>query len=168
MPIPGFKKNRTLLDESLATVDAHLGTVDVWGRPAGAELLIDGEPAGTLPLSGAIKVPAGTVELTVRAKNFVPATRRLEISPGANVREHVVLREISIVVPPPPTEAVSGVAVTSSPEPAQRSDDGEHGSVFTRWWFWTAAAVVVAGGVTAAVLATRKGSDCDATTCSTF
>ena len=170
---PWIKKNRKLLDESLATVDAHLGTLDVWGAPEGAQVLIDGEPAGTLPLSIAIKVPAGTVELTLRAKNFVETTRKLEISPGASVREHVVLREISIAAapPPPPTPpetAVPAVAVSPSPSTGPAADDDEHRSIFTRWWFWTIAAAVVAGGVTAAVLVTRKGSDCTATTCSTF
>lgn len=165
---PWIKKNRKLLDESLATVDGHVGTLDVWGAPEGAQVLIDGEPAGTLPLTTAIKVPAGTVELTLRAKNFVETTRKLEISPGANVREHVVLREISIAAPPPPPAEtpVPAVAVSRSPERAQ--PDEENRSIFTRWWFWTIAAAVVAGGVTAAVLVTRKSSDCSATTCSTF
>jgi hypothetical protein len=43
------------------------------------------------------------------------------------------------------------------PPPARRP-------FYTRWWFWTAAAAaVVAGSVTAAVLATRPGSDIDRT-----
>ena len=168
---PWIKKNRKLLDESLATVDAHVGTLDVWGAPAGATVLIDGEPVGTLPLPNAIKVPAGTVELTLRAKNHVELTRRLELSPGANVREHVVLREISIAAPPPappPETPVPAVAVSSPPAGAQTGDDDENRSIFTRWWFWTIAAAVVAGGLTAAVLVTRKGSDCSGTACSNF
>jgi hypothetical protein len=166
---PWIKKNRKLLDESLATVGGHLATLDVWGTPEGAEILIDGEPAGTLPLPVALKVPAGTVELTLRAKNFVPSTRKLEISPGANVREHVVLREISIAVAPPPAEpAAPAVAVTTPPAATQpAAEDDDRGSIFGRWWFWTIAAVVVAGGVTTAVLLTRS-SDCGAGTCSTF
>jgi hypothetical protein len=166
---PWIKKNRKLLDESLATIDGHLALLDVWGSPDGAEVLIDGEAAGTLPLPAAIKVPAGTVELTVRAKNFVESARRLEIRPGANVREHVVLRELSMVpAAPPPAPAAPAVAISQPADGGQASDDDEHRSIFSRWWFWTVAAVVVAGGVTGAVLATRKSSDCSATTCSTF
>jgi hypothetical protein len=166
---PWIKKSRRLLDESLATVDAHLGSLDVWGQPEGAEVVIDGDVAGTLPLAAPLKLQAGTVELTVRAAHFLPATRKLEISSGANVREHVVLRAVPVV-----TQAVApdsgpqpAVAVTPTPDRTP-SDDDDHGSVFTRWWFWTIAAAVVAGGVTAVVLATRKPSGCDATTCSTF
>ncbi|HVT70473.1 MAG TPA: hypothetical protein VHF26_22195, partial [Trebonia sp.] len=130
--------------------------------------------------------------------HFVPVTRKLDISSGASLREHVVLREVSIAAPPPPPPvdqtgtlggflgppattplgkaqlrqrepaAVPAIAVTPLPSNQAASDGDEDGSIFTRWWFWTAAAAVVAGGVTAALLVTRKGSDCAASTCSNF
>ncbi len=93
---PWIRKNRRTLEESLANVGGHLASVDIWGPPDGAQILIDGEPAGALPLSAPIRVPADTVEVTVRADGFVPAKRKLELSPGANVREHVVLHAIDV------------------------------------------------------------------------
>jgi hypothetical protein len=165
-----IKKNRRTLEESLAIVGGHLGTLDVWGEPAGAEVSIDGDRVGTLPLDAPLHVPAATIELTVRANGFATSTRKLELSPGANVREHVVLRAVDVTPKPIAGPAVTP-AVVGAPPPAVRATpagDDEHGSVFTRWWFWTIAAVVVAGGVTAAVLATRKSAGCQATTCSTF
>jgi hypothetical protein len=168
---PWIKKNRRTLEESLSAVGGHLGSLDVWGDPQGAEVLIDGERAGYLPLTSAIKVPAETIDLVVRAGGFVSAKRKLEISPGASVREHVVLRPVDVtpVAPPAASTAVPAVAVT--PTPAGSGGDGtadESPSIFTRWWFWTITAAVVAGGVTAAVLVTRKDAGCAGTTCSNF
>jgi hypothetical protein len=167
-----IKKNRHTLEESLTAVGGHLGSLDVWGDPQGAEVLVDGERAGYLPLESPIKVPAETIDLVVRAGGFVSSSRKLEISPGASVREHVVLRPVPVtpVAPPVASSAVPEAAVT--PTPAGSGGEAaadESPSVFSRWWFWTIAAVVVAGGVTAAVLVTRKDSSgCTAGTCSTF
>jgi hypothetical protein len=165
---PWIRKNRRTLEESLANVGGHLASVDIWGPPDGAQILIDGEPAGALPLSAPIRVPADTVEVTIRADGFVPAKRKLELSPGANVREHVVLHAIDVTPQPPPTPAAAPVVHLAPTDSPAESPAEQHPSIFTRWWFWTIVAVVVAGGATAAVLATRKDSSCTVGTCTNF
>ena len=168
---PWIAKHRARIEQSLAFVRDHLATLDVWGSPEGAEILVNGEPMGTLPLASPLRVAAGTTQLSVRAKGFTPALRTLELAAGSNERERVVLLAQEL---PPPGEASPA---TTTPGPAesllsQPAPAEEHPSIARRWWFWTAAGVVVAGGVTAIILATHKSGDgCTAgpaTTCSTW
>ena len=165
---PWIRKNRRTLEESVANVGGHLASVDIWGPPDGAQISIDGEPAGAFPLSAPIRVPADTVEVTVRADGFVPAKRKLELSPGANVREHVVLHAVDVAPQPPPAPVAAPVVHLSPTDSPGESPADAQPSIFTRWWFWTIVAVVVAGGATAAVLATRKDSSCAVATCTNF
>jgi hypothetical protein len=155
---PWIAKNRATIEKSLTFVGEHLATLDVWGSPDGAEIFVNGESMGTLPLTSSLRVAAGTTQLSVRAKGFTPALRTLELAAGANERERVVLlaQEVS-----PPGEAASPaaapgpvVSLSSQPEPVEA-----HPAITSRWWFWTLAGVVVAGGVTAIVLATHKSGD---------
>lgn len=167
-----IRKNRHPLEQALSTISGHLAWLDVWGQPDGAEILLDGEPAGALPLAGPLRVPAETVELAVRAKGFVSASRSVELSPGANVREHVVLHAVDITpqLAPSPAAAAApgGSIIAASPVASGQGSDQDHPSVFTRWWFWTIAAVIVGGATAAVVVETRKGSSCTATTCTNF
>jgi hypothetical protein len=170
---PWIKKHRNTLDESMTFVQGHLATLDVWGAPDGAEVLVNGEQVGTLPLPSPLRVDAGTTQLSVRATGFLPAVRTLELAVGANQREHVVLLAQSVpaaaqpLEPAAPAAAPAPVAsLSSQPGPATE----ESPSIFTRWWFWTLAGVVLASGVTGIVLATRKtDSGCTTgATCTTW
>jgi hypothetical protein len=159
---PWVHKHRSTLDESMTFVQGRLATLDVWGVPDGAEILVNGESVGTLPLPAPLRVTAGTTQLSVRAKGYTPSVRTLELAVGANQREHVVLLAQEATAPPAepaaPAPATAVSAVSLSPQPAAAD---ERPSIFGRWWFWTLAGAVVAGGVTAVVLATRKsGGGC--------
>jgi hypothetical protein len=155
---PWIAKHRATIEQSLAFVRDRLATLDVWGSPEGAEIVVNGEPMGALPLANPLRVPAGTTQLSVRAKGFTPALRTLELAAGSNQRERVVL--LAEEAPPPggaapaATTAAPAASLLSQPAPAEAQP-----SITSRWWFWTVAGVVVAGGVTAIVLATRKSGD---------
>jgi hypothetical protein len=167
---PWIKKHRGTLDESLKFIDGKLATLDVWGSPDGAEILIDGEAAGTFPLASPLRVAAGTVQLIVRAKGFAPSTRTLDLAAGANEREHVVLLAQD-ATPPVAAEPPAGAAVPTIATTPQPASEEEHGGITSRWWFWTLAGLVVAGGVAGVLIATHKsGTSCPATdmTCSSW
>jgi len=169
---PWVRKNRRPLEQSLSAVDGHLGTLDVWGDPEGALVLVDGDPVGKLPLEAPLRVPAETIDLAVRARGFVSLARKLDVAPGASVREHVVLRLVEATpVPPAVVPAVApAAAVTPAPPetPADAAPADESPSIFGRWWFWTIAAAVVAGGVAGGLLLTRKPASCMGSVCSSF
>jgi len=167
-----IKKNHAALDGALRTIDAHLGSLEIWGEPAGAEVLFNDNPVGTLPATGGVRVEIGRVTFSVRARGYVGTTRTVDVKSGNALRENVVLAAatpapgpIPAAVPlsaPQPLRSEEPPSLVARPQ-ASSNEENER-PLYARWWFWTAVAVVAAGGVTAAVLLTRgHSSSCDAT-----
>lgn len=88
---PWIKKNERALKDSFAVVQEHVGRLEMWGTPDGAEVLLDGEAVGTLPMVP-MTVATGTLVVTVRAQGYLEISRTVEIRKGMFLREHVVLR----------------------------------------------------------------------------
>jgi hypothetical protein len=178
-------KNRPILDQSLTTIETHLGRIDVWGSPDGAEVFIDGKGIGKLPSASAWTL-AGRVELRASAPGRIDVQRTVEISPGARAREHVELRTQSprleaLATPTEPgtapgadlghTPVVAGSSASStSSENAAVTDESK--PLLHQWWFWTLVGAAAVGvGATAIVVATRHGGGgdtCDPATCTTW
>ena len=162
-----IKKNLTALRKSAEVVASHVGSLEVWGTPAGAEILVNGAPAGVFPLAQPLRVPSGTLSLTVRAAGYVELARAVDVAAGGVTRERFELprkpaASLAAVAPPASAGTTVGPLIRSpaSPNdgsPAARADEGSP-SIASRWWFWTAVgAVVVAGSVTAFLLTRDKG-----------
>jgi tetratricopeptide (TPR) repeat protein len=154
---PWIKKNLMALRKSAEVVASHVGSLEVWGTPAGAEVLVNGSPAGVFPLAQPLRVPSGTQSLTVRAPGYIELARAVEVAAGGVARERFELPRkpsASLAAVAPPASAGSSAGPSVAPlirSPA--SDNAESPSIASRWWFWTAVgAVVVAGGVTAFLL----------------
>ena len=88
---PWIRKNLSTLNGAVDVIRKHLGSLDVIG-PAGAELLIDGRAAGTLPLAKPARVPIGSLTIEVKKDGFFPATRPVSIAAGELTRESVDLQ----------------------------------------------------------------------------
>jgi len=84
---PWIKKNRPAIAASLATIAGHVGQLDVVGQPAGAEVRIDGEAIGQLPLAHPITVTAGGVAVEVSARGYLTILRTTMVSVGQLTRE---------------------------------------------------------------------------------
>jgi tetratricopeptide (TPR) repeat protein len=168
---PWIKKNETVLRKSKEMVGTHLGSIEVWGTPDGAQVLVNGSEVGVLPLKSALRVSVGTVPITVRASGYVEVSRVVEVAAGTMARERFELaRKVA------PSLGVAGTKprdgggrAANKPKPlvdvtARRTEpDEESGSVFSRWWFWTAVGtVVVAGAVTAFLVTRPKDNGCAA------
>ena len=95
-----IQKNGKTLESSLSSVRDHLGSLQVLGEPAGAEVVIEGEVRGTLPMEKPLRVRAGECRFDVRAKGYESVSRSLQISPGDLTRETV---KLSAVAAPEPT-----------------------------------------------------------------
>jgi hypothetical protein len=167
---PWIQKNRAALSKAAAAVADHLGTVEVWGGPAGAEVVINGKHVGTLPSVPAVRVVAGTCSMLVTASGFEDLTRTIKVDPGQLVRENVQLVARRVVTDPatvaaprqPAPQPQPLLAAPASPvDPASQpaTDPSEPSpGILHRPWFWVAVGVVVAGAVTAAVLLSRSDS----------
>jgi hypothetical protein len=173
---PWIRKNAATLKGALDTIRRHLGSLDVIG-PAGAELLVDGRNAGTLPLKKPVRAPIGSLTLEVRKDGFFPATRPVSIVAGQLTRESVDLQPQPVAAPPPPPPiraAAPEARPTGIPEaaagapPVQPAAERSTGGGVQRTLAWTTAigALVGAGaGVAALLIHSAKVTDANDVPC---
>ena len=152
-------KNRTTLEESLGTIQAHLGRVEVIGDPAGAEVSVNGRSVGKLPLDP-VKVSAGQVDVEMHASGYVSAQRTLSIVGGQYQRvvihlakEGPAAEEPKLAASPEPSPA------PAAPAPAVADDGPSSTRVALKW---TAAGLAGAGLVTGVVFTLLHSHNVDA------
>jgi hypothetical protein len=97
---PWIKKNRAVIDESMRTVKTHIGSLEVTGAPAGAEVLVNGRKVGQLPLGGGVRVNAGDVDVELNAPGHLRGFRTVKVNAGDF--QTVVIRLQAVEQPPPP------------------------------------------------------------------
>ena len=165
---PWIRKNLSTLNGAADVIRKHLGSLDVIG-PAGAELLIDGRVAGTLPLAKPARVPIGSLTIEVKKDGFFPSTRPVSIAAGELTRESVDLnpQPVAPVVRTPPVTTpaegggtagpLSGIPGHTEPVTARPGDEPERSSGVSRTLAWVAAGGALLGaGVGAAELMIRS------------
>jgi len=102
---------RTDLTGALATIQAHLGSLVLHVDAEQGEVLVNGAPAGALPIRGPIRVVAGSIDVVVRAPGHVDAHRVIDVAAGAEVSETMALgpevapSAVPSSVATPPTDA---------------------------------------------------------------
>lgn len=126
---PWIRKNRRAIEGALAAVDRHIGHLEISGTPAGAEVRIDGELVGSLPLAAPIAVAAGGVAIEVRAAGHLPILRAGTVGAGELARENFSLQPLAPSAEPPATSpppvAVDARAVAKEREvPSSSSPAG--------------------------------------------
>ncbi|HXJ22707.1 MAG TPA: PEGA domain-containing protein [Polyangia bacterium] len=114
---PWVAKNRAALDEAMGTIQAHLGRVEVIGDPPGADVSVNGRDVGKLPLSDAVRVSAGEVDIEVHVPGYVGAQRNVTIVGGQyqKVIIHLV-KEAPPAAEPRPGNPEAPPAPTRSPD----------------------------------------------------
>jgi hypothetical protein len=93
-------KNVSSLRQALSSVRDHLGSLELLGSPAGAEIVIDGEVRGHLPLGKPLRVRVGEWPVEVRAPGYQPASFKVQVVSGGLARESVNLPPVLTVAPP--------------------------------------------------------------------
>jgi tetratricopeptide (TPR) repeat protein len=87
---PWVKKYLTQLQDALTTIRQHLARIELTGEPEGAQVIVNGVPAGKLPLPAPLTVSTGTVDLQVRADGYQPDIRKVTVAPYQY--EHIFVR----------------------------------------------------------------------------
>ncbi|MEO5769595.1 MAG: PEGA domain-containing protein [Polyangia bacterium] len=170
---PWVQKNEDALRTARDYVQARLGSIEVWGKPDGASVSIDGNAVGVLPLAKPARAAVGQRKLAVEAAGYQPERRSIDVSAGALVREHVVLQAATVAEQPKVNVIRQGGDGDGNPRSLDPSaiPAGAGPAIYRRWWFWVAVgAVTVAAGGTAYYFATRN-EGCQAAiggTCTTF
>lgn len=103
---PWIAKNKSTLEQQLAHAKTNIGELAISGSPAGAELWVNGNRAGKLPLAVALRLDKGRVEVQVRAPGHLPATDSVTIVGGKQERRTYALApDPAIARAPAPQEA---------------------------------------------------------------
>lgn len=155
---PWVVRNRAVLESAIATVGGHLGTVEVWGEPEGAEVFINGHPAGKFPDPKPVRVVAGECSVEVRADGYQQITRTLDVHAGDLVRENVQLAKLALSPPRASVLELTTPPVTVSAAPAPGQTEEQSG-VTSKWWFWTTVGTVLVVGAAAAFVVIRSRSE---------
>jgi hypothetical protein len=150
---PWVRTNRAFLDQALAICRKHVGDLVITG-PAGAEVLVDGSPAGTLPAVPAQRVAEGTVEVTANAPGYEPFKQTVEIRP--NHRTVVDLAMTRVPAPPPPPVVTANPPKSSDgPDPKKALPPAPPDvAPESHWRLWTGLSLgaVGAGGLAAGIV----------------
>src|SRR5688572_9978782 len=135
----GVSKKSPLRAESIkaiAELEKRIGRLTIEGGALGAEVFVDGQPAGRVPLKRMRLLP-GFHQLVIQKD---AASKKLEIEVK---RGEEVMVDATLGSPPPPPAAppiAPPIAAVTAPPPE------EEGSVLTSWWFWTLIGGAVAVG----------------------
>jgi hypothetical protein len=164
-----IRKNRDPLVRALSDVRDRLGTVEIWGEPAGAEVLIDGRVVGTLPLSSPVRVVAGKVPITVRAPEYLERTIVVTVVANEAARERFVLQRTGRDVPP--AQPVASASPPRAPPPAEIAASGgsaspppEGGTMrgAAKWVAWGAGTAALGVGILGLVRQGNANTDFNA------
>ena len=101
-----LQEHRALLEKALADVRSHLGMLTVESGPRGAEVKIDGERRGTLPLQRPLYLLPGTAGVEIAAPGRRPWRTEAPIQLGETTR----LAPIFEPLDPPPAMPAATVA----------------------------------------------------------
>jgi hypothetical protein len=134
---------------AVAELQAQLGRVVVDCKPSGADVIVDGRAIGRMPLARPLWVTPGAHEVTVKRRNYFPATFTVEVTPGEARRLSFRLRavEVSVASLPAPAPALR----LESPGPAAAE---QQQPLYARWPFWAVVGgAVLLGGIVFAATA---------------
>lgn len=90
---PWIAQNRVALESDLRTMREHLANLEVVANVPGARWTLDGVAMGTLPMTRAVRVAAGSHVIDVRAEGYESSRHQVVVaaSAGGLTRESVTL-----------------------------------------------------------------------------
>ena len=81
-----LEPHRPLIEKALADVRSHLGMLTIESGLRGAQVKINGEPSGFLPLSGPLFLLPGAVQVEIAAPARRPWRSEVQVKPGETAR----------------------------------------------------------------------------------
>jgi hypothetical protein len=139
-----IRRNRPALEKTLQTIGSHIGEIDVRG-PDGAEVFLDGQRVGVLPLPARVRRGEGEVEVEVRSPGLQMYAKRVVVRGGEPVVVTAEVRPVVVAADEPEAPA----AIVAAPIQRSEVDDT------TPWWRsrWVSGSLIaasvlsIAGGV---------------------
>jgi len=143
-----IERHRSELEEALGVVGEHIGFLEVYGAPDGAEALINGQPVATLPMTGPIPVIVGSYLLEIRFKGHYTLGRPITVSQRVLTREEVLLT----------AHGAGGAATAESGRSVPGAAPGEPrpSPGGPSWVPWTLGGLSAAAAVTGVIAYSRR------------
>jgi hypothetical protein len=96
---PWIRKNRSAIEIQQQTVARHVGRVVVGGEPSGADVFLNGQSVGTVPLREPATVAPGPVRVDVRAPGHISTSMSIVVAAGDLSRVEVRLERERTLTP---------------------------------------------------------------------
>lgn len=111
------------IEAAIGALERFVAKLDIQGNEAGAEVLVDGERVGELPLAKSLAVDIGTRVVTLRKAGFVEQSREVLVHSGDTTRVVFELEpldkkaRVTVTVVGPPSAKVKMDNVDMGPAP---------------------------------------------------
>jgi PEGA domain len=137
---PYYQRYRQSIRAMEDAVAEHIGQFRVQGSPPGAEVFLNGESLGTLPMASARPLEAGSYILEVKKAGFFTLHRPVTIAGGGGLSQEAVQLNPNDLSGPDDSRHSSGSAAGH----LASSADAERSPLRRRWVTWTLAGTSVA------------------------
>lgn len=161
---PWVARNLGDLTGALASVRTNISDVTITGGPVGAEVSINGQSVGRLPLPSPVRLAKGPADISLHAPGYAPASQLLKVPGGTQETVAIVLAKATAEVPAQtgPIEATSPPASPSNrgatdQEPASGANPGR----VAAWVTGAAAGLGLIFGAAETVVWVGKKNDFD-------
>jgi hypothetical protein len=132
----------------------HVGQFRAVGAPAGAEVRLNGEVIGSLPMTGAKPIEVGQYLLEVSLSGYYPLRRAVSIGPGSALTQESV--ELRAGTPASDMTGTGGSRAGGTNRQVERPPLWK-----ARWVTWTLAGATAATAATAIVALVYRNSRAD-------
>jgi len=138
-----YQRHRAEIKAMEDLVLQHVGQLRVVGSPDGAEVLLNGDRVGTLPMAAARVLEVGAYQLTVRKPGYYLLQRPITISGDATLTQEAVELRVQDRISQP-----SGATDRSWSQADHKATAAEGSSSRRAWLTWTLAGAGVAAAAT--------------------
>ncbi len=156
---PWVARNLGDLTGALASVRSNISEITVTGEPTGADVLVNGQSVGRLPLTSPLRIGKGVADIELRATGYAPGTRSLKIAGGNQETVNIVLTRVAQPAAPvaaAPEEPNRPVTPPSSPPPTEQDAPRTNPRRIAAWATGAAAGLSLVFGVIETVAWVQK------------
>jgi hypothetical protein len=147
--------------KELSVLRGRVSELTVKTELEGAELLLDGVPAGTTPLKDAVLVNAGVRQVQLRKEGYEPSTQTLTVAGGEDLKIEFELKPLRAAEAPLPSVAPSVQEPAPIPQEDRPREVDEGGSNAPMWITLVTTGLFAGGAVTFGLLTRKSDEDLD-------
>jgi hypothetical protein len=149
---PYYQRHRVSVQAVEDAVAQRVGQLRVVGAPSGAEVLVNGEVVGTLPMDVPRPLEVGSYQLEVRKSGYFSVRRPFEIVGGAHLSQEAV----ELKPAAPARDAAGEARASGSAKPSSEAPAGRGASPLRARWITfalagTGVALMATSGVAFAI-----------------